>query len=172
MNHGGIWQIPGLLDRMKQLAGTGKSASEIAPTLSHEYRVRVTRNAVIGKCQRTATPLRGSVRAGARPAVRRPAKPRKPRLHPLASMPYGPPVRPLSIVEVGPSQCRYPVEGTGADMKVCGAKTHKVGDRHLPYCQHHACIAYEAGKKRKAEKSDPVYQPRNAMAFDFRRGVA
>jgi hypothetical protein len=57
-------------------------------------------------------------------------------------------------------------------MKVCGAKTHKVSDRLLPYCRHHACIAYEAGKKRKAEKSDPVYQPRNAMAFDFRRGVA
>lgn len=178
MSNISIWNTTGIVSRLKDLADRRKSASQIAAILECEFSVTVSRNAVISKCQREEIRLNGTWRAGVRKALRcrtqrRTAPKPKARVYPLASMPYGPPVRPLTFLEVGTGQCRFPIDdSTGADMRVCGEKTHKAGDRHLPYCKQHASEAYlpEKKKRRKADRADPVYKPQTPMAFDYRSG--
>ncbi len=47
-----LWDIPNITERAKALYRDGKSAAEIAVIISKEFGVRITRNAVIGKCHR------------------------------------------------------------------------------------------------------------------------
>lgn len=43
--------------RLVELAGAGKTTREIAYALNIEFRLRLTRNAIIGRCRRTGVAL-------------------------------------------------------------------------------------------------------------------
>lgn len=54
---------------------------------------------------------------------------------------------PRSVLELGARQCRFPVEGDGADTLMCGAAVRRwqPGRIHGCYCEAHARAARPAG---------------------------
>lgn len=55
-----VWGIEGIIDELKAEVKTGKSMSQIADALNRKYKVKMTRNAVIGKCLRLGIASRGN----------------------------------------------------------------------------------------------------------------
>lgn len=161
------------VERLKTLWLEGLSASQIAAELGG-----VTRNAVIGKVHRLG--LSGRAKPQVQPS--RPASPPRPKSQPRASSSPARPVRPLSIgnvalkadqtVEVrqrirpveeeGPivfervtilnlteTTCKWPVGDPGRpDFFFCGRKS----DQGIPYCAHHARIAYQPSSDRRRDR--------------------
>ena len=142
---------PERVERLKELWAAGKSAGQIAREFG------LTRNAVVGKIQRANLPPRLVVERKPRPSRARPNNLRVKkegrtfdpgdRALPVES-PKPPACKPVSLLAVRSSECRYPVaEWAGPDAPFyCGAPTM---DDCGPYCRWHARIAYQPDSQRR-----------------------
>jgi GcrA cell cycle regulator len=156
------------LELLKKLWGEGLSASQIAAELGGG----MTRNAVLGKSHRlglvrkaapevkapsspklsrpsatssTVKPPRGD---GPPPLINRVSQPpsEQPRANPLPVEPTSPTGEGVTITELREGMCRWPMgDPTTPEFRYCGG--HAVTG--LPYCSHHAQIAYQPMTDRK-----------------------
>ncbi len=156
------------VELLKKLWAEGLSASQIAGRLGG-----VTRNAVIGKVHRLGLSGRATSSRSSAPRPRRNHAPRQHRsssltfgtrgnvaLKPSYEAEYDPTPAPLqelviplheraSILTLKESMCRWPIgDPTEEDFHFCGRK--KLGT--LPYCEHHARMAYQPVQARRREK--------------------
>ena len=156
------------VELLKKLWAEGLSASQIAGRLGG-----VTRNAVIGKVHRLGLSGRATSSRSSAPRPRRTHVPRQHRapslmfgtrgnvaLKPtyeeeleLAPAPLKELVIPLneraSILTLKETMCRWPIGDPGEpEFHFCGRK--KCGT--LPYCEHHARMAYQPVQARRREK--------------------
>ncbi|MGI8851942.1 MAG: GcrA family cell cycle regulator [Methyloceanibacter sp.] len=156
------------VELLKKLWADGLSASQIAGRLGG-----VTRNAVIGKVHRLGLSGRATSSRSSSP---RPRRQQVPRANRAPSMLYGtrgntalkpqydmdldlepapleeliiPPHERASIMTLKESMCRWPIGDPGEpEFHFCGRK--KCGT--LPYCEHHARMAYQPVQMRRREK--------------------
>src|ERR671927_512504 len=160
------------VELLKKLWSDGLSASQIAAELGN-----VTRNAVIGKVHRLG--LSGRAK-DIKPASAAPQRPRKVARAPSAPAPIAPQahsnvvIAPISlqpvmeepevlvdddvavpmservtIMDLRESMCRWPMgDPTKPEFRFCGARSIT----GLPYCTHHARIAYQPVTDRKRER--------------------
>lgn len=157
---------------LRRLWEDGQSASKIAAQLGG-----VTRNAVIGKVHRLG--LAGRVKSGEdapvvvmkpneveKPAVaasapepavvvsHRPAPefPQTATPAPVASAPEPAAIavsQRVTIMDLRESMCRWPLgDPTTPEFRFCGARSIT----GLPYCTHHAEIAYQPATERKRDR--------------------
>jgi GcrA cell cycle regulator len=156
------------LELLKKLWGEGLSATQIAAELGGG----MTRNAVLGKSHRlglvrNGTPVTSSPRPSTAthpppapptakpsrqhspkpvttPASQPPSEQRTATLLPVkADLPKG---EGLTIMELRESMCRWPLgDPTTPEFRYCGG--HALTG--LPYCSHHAQIAYQPMTDRK-----------------------
>ncbi len=170
MDAGATWTDE-RVERLKKLWADGLSASQIAGELGN-----VTRNAVIGKVHRLGL----SGRAKDKAASAAPQRPRKAARTPSAPAPIAPqphinvvsapiPLQPVmeesevlaeddmavpaservTIMDLRESMCRWPMgDPTKPEFRFCGARSIT----GLPYCTHHARIAYQPVADRKRER--------------------
>ena len=156
------------LELLKKLWGEGFSASQIAA----EIGGGMTRNAVLGKSHRlglvrNTSPGTSAPRSRkenpapgktptAEPPMRHGPKPvintasQQPSEQPKAALPPKeaalPPREGLTIMELREGMCRWPLgDPTTPTFRYCGAQ----GGAGLPYCSHHAQIAYQPTAERK-----------------------
>jgi GcrA cell cycle regulator len=154
------------VELLKKLWAEGLSASQIAARLGG-----VTRNAVIGKVHRLG--LSGRATSSSSPRPRRTHVPRASRgasllfgtrgatalkPHYEAEPDYAPApleelVIPLneraSIMTLKEAMCRWPIGDPGEpEFHFCGRKTCA----SLPYCEHHARMAYQPVQARRRER--------------------
>jgi GcrA cell cycle regulator len=159
------------IEQLRRLWSDGLSASQIAA----EIGGGVTRNAVIGKVHRLGLSGRGKAKAAS------PQRARKATRTPSAPAPIAPPARnnvvlapvsstltaesepeirveeevvvPMServtIMELREFMCRWPMgDPTKPEFRFCGARSVT----GLPYCSHHARIAYQPVADRKRDR--------------------
>ncbi len=156
------------LELLKKLWSEGWSASQIAA----EIGGGMTRNAVLGKSHRlglvrntstgisTPRPRKESpapgrpptaeppMRHGPKPVISTASQPphEQPRVVSLPVEVAAPPRGGLTIMELREGMCRWPLgDPTRPEFRYCGA--HAVAG--LPYCSHHAQIAYIPTTERK-----------------------
>ncbi len=142
------------VELLKKLWLDGLSASQIAKQLGG-----VTRNAVIGKVHRLglsgrATPSQPARVAFKAPRPARPAAPAAPRRMEAREVVRAEP-RPIvydeqpgsaTVLTLGAHMCKWPIGDPSADsFTFCGKRT----DGDIPYCQHHAQVAYQPAQSRK-----------------------
>ena len=153
------------VDLLTKLWGEGLSASQIAAELGEG----VSRNAVLGKAHRLGL-AQGESNMASSPHPRNPTRPPasavEPPLqndpHPAPMMSNQPPVKAaelprreevvvprsegVTIMELRESVCRWPLgDPTTPAFRFCGARAVE----GLPYCPHHAQIAYQPAAERK-----------------------
>jgi GcrA cell cycle regulator len=156
------------VELLKKLWAEGLSASQIAGRLGG-----VTRNAVIGKVHRLGLSGRAT---SSRSSAPRPRRTHVPRQHRAPSLMFGTrgnvalkpsygeeleltpaPLQELviplneraSILTLKETMCRWPIGDPGEpEFHFCGRK--KCGT--LPYCEHHARMAYQPVQARRREK--------------------
>jgi GcrA cell cycle regulator len=156
------------VELLAKLWAEGLSASQIAAQLGG-----VSRNAVIGKVHRLGLSGRNKVAAPAPQRARKPARPAglpsnpstfqgNPAMTPRpAAQPETPPAArhdpaaeelaiPMServtIMELRESMCRWPLgDPTTPEFRFCGQRAIT----GLPYCAHHAQIAYQPAADRR-----------------------
>jgi GcrA cell cycle regulator len=162
------------VELLKKLWTDGLSASQIAAELGN-----VTRNAVIGKVHRLG--LSGRAKDAKPNGSAAPARPRKATRAPSAPAPIPPQphnnnvvIAPISlqpvtqepavfveedmavpvservtIMDLRESMCRWPMgDPTKPEFRFCGARSVT----GLPYCTHHARIAYQPVADRKRDR--------------------
>ena len=164
---GGTWTDE-RVELLKKLWSDGLSASQIAGEIGN-----VTRNAVIGKVHRLGLSGRGKAKAASPQRSKKPSRtPSAPSSIPQSS--DSPPVGlapsnrsaetartaavddvvvPIServtIMDLRESMCRWPMgDPTKPDFRFCGARSLS----GLPYCTHHARIAYQPVADRKRDR--------------------
>lgn len=122
------------VEKLRELWGAGKSASEIADELGN-----VSRNAVIGKAHRLGLSGRPSP-IKSKPGGKAKAAPKEP-----------PGVTILTLTE---RMCRWPIgDPKEPGFCFCG----KPSNPGVPYCPAHAAIAYQnPNKKRDEEAAKPA----------------
>jgi GcrA cell cycle regulator len=170
MTDAGISWTDERVELLKKLWTDGLSASQIATELGN-----VTRNAVIGKVHRLGLSGRAKDKAA---AAQRPRKAARAPSAPVAIPPQNrtnvimaPVPRPtvvraepmvpgeddlgipvserVTIMELRESMCRWPMgDPTKAEFRFCGAGSIA----GLPYCDHHARVAYQPVADRKRER--------------------
>ena len=155
------------VELLKKLWQDGLSASQIAAELGG-----VTRNAVIGKVHRLGLSGRGKTSASGTPRARKPrpvgiptgAAPTlrgntvlapkivpRPEAQPLPEVHLDedvvvPMSERVTIMELREFMCRWPMgDPTKPEFRFCGGRA--IGG--LPYCSHHARIAYQPAAERK-----------------------
>lgn len=156
------------VELLKRLWAEGLSASQIASRLGG-----VTRNAVIGKVHRLG--LSGRV-TSSRSSSPRPRRVQAPRQHRAPSLLFGtrgnvalkpsyqeeieaqpapveelyiPPEERATILTLKESMCRWPIGDPGEEeFYFCGRKT----SGSVPYCEHHARLAYQPVPSRRRDK--------------------
>lgn len=146
------------VDVLKKLWTEGRTASEIAKELGG-----VTRNAVIGKVHRLGLSGRPS------PIKRRTKKAEAKRSAALKTKKTATAVTPIrkkqdvfipadggaGLLELKESMCKWPLgDPKTADFRFCGQKKTS----GLPYCEHHAAVAYQGSKRRKTLKTSIAKQ--------------
>jgi GcrA cell cycle regulator len=156
------------VELLKKLWAEGLSASQIAARLGG-----VTRNAVIGKVHRLGLSGRATSSRSSSPRPRRAHVPRASRvsslmfgtrgntaLKPQFELEADPAPAPLeelviplheraSIMTLKEQMCRWPIgDPSDPEFHFCGRK--KLGT--LPYCEHHARMAYQPVQMRRREK--------------------
>lgn len=140
-----------IVGRLEELLRDGLTGSQIATELG------TTRNAVIGKVYRTpylnqiglgggigGRPSKLAQAADRRHKARRAKQPpRAPRKKPVAVLTFEPVPLNLTLTELGPRNCRWPVNDAaiGEDHLFCG----KEAEECQPYCTHHARRAHGPG---------------------------
>jgi len=143
-----------LIARFKALHNGGKRPfSEIAKTLSHEFGVKLTKNACIGKARRLGLETRPRVMPP--PPKRKKRTLTTPHLVPAAEVVapvlpgwrIEPPVLPASsgritIYQLERGVCHYPF-GERPPYAYCGNTTR----RHSPWCPHHEHVVYPRGTR-------------------------
>src|SRR5665648_598228 len=138
------------VELLKKLWAEGLSASQIAGRLGG-----VTRNAVIGKVHRLGLSGRAtssrSLTFGTRGNVA--LKPSYEAEYQPAPAPVTELVIPLheraSILTLKESMCRWPIgDPSEEDFHFCGRKKEGA----VPYCEHHAAMAYQPAQARRREK--------------------
>jgi GcrA cell cycle regulator len=164
---GGTWTDE-RVELLKKLWSDGLSASQIAAEIGH-----VTRNAVIGKVHRLGLSGRGKAKSTSPQRTKKPSRtPSAPAPIPQASAPNTVPLtvspRPLAlepatalddvvvpmservtIMDLRESMCRWPMgDPTKPEFRFCGARSVT----GLPYCTHHARIAYQPVADRKRDR--------------------
>jgi GcrA cell cycle regulator len=162
---GGTW-TDDRVEMLKKLWSDGLSASQIAAEIGN-----VTRNAVIGKVHRLGLSGRGKAKSASPQRAKKPSRtPSAPAPIPqptatgpiaLASSPRAPQpvveaddvVVPMServtIMDLRESMCRWPMgDPTKPEFRFCGARSVT----GLPYCTHHARIAYQPVADRKRDR--------------------
>jgi GcrA cell cycle regulator len=154
------------VELLKKLWAEGLSASQIAGELGN-----VTRNAVIGKVHRLGLSGRAKPNRSSASRPRRPRAPRAPRGEgsyvsvgntalktnavavavpkaepaPVAELVI-PPAERKSILELTESTCKWPIgDPMEEDFHFCG-RDSEIG---MPYCTHHARIAYQPIQDRR-----------------------
>jgi GcrA cell cycle regulator len=160
------------IDLLRRLWSEGLSASQIATEIGG-----VTRNAVIGKVHRLGLSGRGKAAA----AAAAPQRPRKATRAPSAPAPLAqaesrpeavsaPTPQPqvveaevedaheevalpmserVTIMDLRESMCRWPMgDPTKPEFRFCGARAVT----GLPYCSHHARVAYQPVADRKRDR--------------------
>jgi GcrA cell cycle regulator len=170
MTDAGITWTDERVELLKKLWSDGLSASQIAAEIGN-----VTRNAVIGKVHRLGLSGRGKAKAASAP------RPRKTTRSPSAPAAIAEPVRnnvvlapipapltlehepeiameeeivvPMServtIMELRESMCRWPMgDPTKPEFRFCGARSAN----GLPYCTHHARVAYQPVTDRRRDR--------------------
>jgi len=173
MDAGGTWTDE-RVELLKKLWTDGLSASQIAAELGN-----VTRNAVIGKVHRLglsgrakdAKPAASAAATRARKATRAPSAPAPIapqvnasnvvmapiQLQPVNEVPEVfaeddvaiPMSERVTIMDLRESMCRWPMgDPTKPEFRFCGARSIT----GLPYCNHHARIAYQPVADRKRER--------------------
>lgn len=156
------------VELLTKLWGDGLSASQIAAELGN-----VTRNAVIGKVHRLGLSGRAKATRSAPVRSRRPrAAPRAggyrtmgntalkaetalapaarpaPAPAPVAEL-VVPPEEGKSILELNEHTCKWPIGDPGRDdFYFCGRSS----ETGLPYCAHHARVAYQPLQDRRRER--------------------
>src|SRR3972149_3775965 len=121
------------VELLKKLWAEGLSASQIAARLGG-----VTRNAVIGKVHRLGLSGRATSSRSSSPRPRRAPVPRA-----------GPLNERASILTLKEAMCRWPIGDPGEpEFHFCGRKSCGT----LPYCEHHARMAYQPVQARRREK--------------------
>jgi hypothetical protein len=126
--------------RLRQLAADKDlSAMDIAVALAAEFGIAITRNAVVGKMYRLK--LRQSGWNGRAFEAKHTMHKLRNKPRPRRMVQERPAGLSLSIMELGPQHCRWPIDAAPA-MRYCGA-TASVRS----YCAEHAALAY-------------LYQPR------------
>ncbi|PLX37535.1 MAG: GcrA cell cycle regulator [Hyphomicrobiales bacterium] len=165
------------VELLKKLWADGLSASQIAGELGG-----VTRNAVIGKVHRLGLSGRGktasqsskprkprssSGAAGSSQSQARPSAPRTVGATALKAD-YVPAPKPVverrpapvadlvipieeraTILTLTESKCKWPIgDPTSEDFYFCGRRS----DPGVPYCEHHARIAYQPASDRRRDK--------------------
>jgi GcrA cell cycle regulator len=171
MDAGATWTDE-RVETLKRLWGEGLSASQIAT----EIGGGITRNAVIGKVHRLGLSGRGKAKAPpparpkakAVPAPSAPAPAPRPAaivtpLPPALAVEAAPEPAPVAVAdEVGlplservtimdlrESMCRWPMgDPTKPEFRFCGARSVT----GLPYCSHHAQVAYQPVADRKRDR--------------------
>lgn len=155
------------VELLKKLWGDGLSASQIAAELSG-----VTRNAVIGKVHRLGLSGRGKTNPAVAQKPRKTIRPSTPAaVEPAPFEVAAPPSAPVlvaqvaaepdiaiaddidipfservTIMELRETMCRWPLgDPTTAEFRFCGGRAI-VG---LPYCSHHANVAYQPAADRR-----------------------
>ena len=131
-----------------------ESAREIAMWLSALLECKVTRNAVIGCCDRAGIKLCGTNRKAKKaPRKRRPklVKHVKPVLSHLPAPPVAvrPDSPPIPFDSVGAHQCRYPLwddNVAAADRTVCGAPTDG------SWCAYHRMVVFQPPKSEDEKR--------------------
>lgn len=176
MNEAGAWTEE-RVEQLKKLWSDGLSASQIAAELGN-----VTRNAVIGKVHRlglsgrtksaaqpaaprNSTPRKAPARSPshpmAAPAPTRGAHALAPEFLPEAELQVE--VAPVlsedvvipfservTIMDLREYMCRWPMgDPTTPEFRFCGARSQT----GLPYCSHHARIAYQPAADRRRDRS-------------------
>jgi GcrA cell cycle regulator len=115
------------VDTLRELWGSGKSASEIAAILGDN----ITRNAVIGKAHRLGLSGRPS------PIRRKPAAP--------APVPV---TSGTNILNLTDRMCKWPIgDPREPGFHFCG-RACKTG---LPYCAEHAAVAYQPPNQKRRD---------------------
>jgi len=168
MANAGLTWTKERIERLKELWGEGLSASQIAAELGEG----VSRNAVLGKAHRLglaqsqakvtdAPRLRTSTRlpnpsSSAEPPVQQDPAPvprttnqqptRQPEVIAAPVQVVVPPPEGVTIMELREFMCRWPLgDPTTPEFRYCGARAVE----GLPYCSHHAQIAYQPATERK-----------------------
>ena len=137
----GPWHTPGLNERMRELYERGGTASlsmsAIAGKLNREFKLDLTRNAVIGRCHRLGLVGRPSpIRIKEKPMP----KPVRVRVRRVADVPIAPveppaPLTPVTIYHLRPGVCSWPL-GKIEDQPpyfYCGLPT----ENERSWCPHH-----------------------------------
>jgi GcrA cell cycle regulator len=170
MTEVGVTWTDDRVELLRRLWSDGLSASQIAAEIGG-----VTRNAVIGKVHRLGLSGRGKAKAASpqrpRKATRAPsaptpiaqATPRSPVI--VAPAPQALAAEPeleaieddiavpmserVTIMDLRESMCRWPMgDPTRPEFRFCGARVVT----GLPYCTHHARVAYQPVTDRKRDR--------------------
>jgi GcrA cell cycle regulator len=173
MTDAGVTWTDERVEQLKKLWSDGLSASQIAAEIGN-----VTRNAVIGKVHRLGLSGRGKAKATStaqrpRKTTRAPSAPAplastsRPSNVVLAPIPTPLPLEPepmlpavdedvvvpmserVTIMDLRESMCRWPMgDPTKPEFRFCGARSVS----GLPYCGHHARVAYQPVTDRKRDR--------------------
>lgn len=157
------------VEQLKKLWAEGLSASQIAGALGG-----ITRNAVIGKVHRLGLSGRGKT-TSQQPKARKPrgqsaARPNQPRTvgNTALKADYAPAPKPVAaprpvpvedlvippeqratILTLTEQSCKWPIGDPGSDdFYFCGRHS----DPGVPYCDHHARIAYQPANDRRRDR--------------------
>jgi GcrA cell cycle regulator len=172
MTDAGITWTDDRVEQLKKLWSDGLSASQIAAEIGG-----VTRNAVIGKVHRLGLSGRGKTKAASsqrpRKVTRSPSAPTPITQQPaprstvmLAPVPAPlaidapqetaladdvaiPMSERVTIMDLRESMCRWPMgDPTKPEFRFCGARSVS----GMPYCNHHARVAYQPITDRKRDR--------------------
>jgi GcrA cell cycle regulator len=185
MSDAGLGWSDERVELLKRLWGEGLSASQIAGQLGGITRNavigKVHRLGLAGRAKAAAPAAQGAAPPVAAPAPAAPVKPkveRGPEPAPAAPAPsapvtmaprtfapfVAPPTPPAHIPEPAEAErvtimdlrefmCRWPLgDPTSAEFRFCGARAIT----GLPYCNHHAQIAYQPAAERKRDRDRRV----------------
>lgn len=138
-----IWNNPEIVLRATKMLQDGASGAETARTISDEFQVRITRSAVLGFAHRNGRKLQNLNRTKPR---RGPDKNRRIYVYkgPTSTVLVVSTDTDVSRLDSIPlskldaHKCRWPF-GDKAPYMFCGNESYP----GLPYCAHHAKIAYK-----------------------------
>ncbi|WP_323011097.1 GcrA family cell cycle regulator [Paracoccus sp. (in: a-proteobacteria)] len=163
----GVWKDPRVLEIFEKMMAAGHTGAETANALN-AAGFAVTRNAVLGHAKRLGlvvgggcSPLqkqnggRGRAKARDEQPERADDKSTRVRHAPMRALGAAFPVSPPKtrrkagaagrlLVEAENGECRWPISGVGAQLRVCGACCPITA----PYCAEHMGVAYVAGTAR------------------------
>lgn len=146
----GVWRDARATALFDQLMAAGRTGSETANALN-AAGFPVTRSAVLGRAKRLGL----VVGSGAAPAqLQNGGRTRRAPARALGAAFTVAPVRKrrkagtagLLLVEAEAGECRWPISGVGAQLRVCGACCPITA----PYCAEHMATAYDAGATKSA----------------------